>query len=173
PWSDPPRHRPRIEDAYKLYGPTYQSRPHVNILSSVNAAPAVSSIKPDRPTNTNAFHPLIGLPLLTAPAVCNPNRRTLGEPNRVRSSARCHATQLRSGRHGRAECAFDLGQRFVDGSRVRCLQKRLDCLRARDHLGQLRQPRQMKLLILEPEHEEEMRRPSVERGEVHSLPRPP
>src|SRR2546426_12333135 len=29
----------------------------------------------------------------------------------------------------------DLGQRFVDGSRVRCLQKRLDCLRARDHLG--------------------------------------
>src|SRR2546422_5897886 len=31
----------------------------------------------------------------------------------------------------------------------------------------------MKLLIFEPEHEEEMRRPSVERGEVHSLPRPP
>src|SRR3989442_13762208 len=31
----------------------------------------------------------------------------------------------------------------------------------------------MKLLIFEPEHEEEMRRPSVERGEVHSLPSPP
>src|SRR2546428_62157 len=87
--------------------------------------------------------------------------------------ARRQATQQATGPPSRAVCAFRRGHRFADPSRVRCHQNRLEALRERDQLEQLRQPRQMKLPLLEPEHEEEMRRPSVEPGEVHSLPRPP
>src|SRR5712692_7244603 len=67
------------------------------------------------------------------------------------------------------ELALGLGERVVDGSTVWCREKRLHGLAVREHVRQLRQPRKMQLLILKPEHEEQMRQPPVDRDEINTL----
>ena len=95
---------------------------------------------------------------------CTPLRPPSREPSR-----RQLAGPSRQDCFGRLELALGLGEGFLDGRRILRSKQRLDRRRAREHVPQLRQPGKMQLLILESEHEEEMRQPPVERVETRAL----